>query len=121
MPVNIPSPNRARAFLWLVYNYLEEPFSSSQSGPSSNPFSDDYSQGHPGKVPWLPRLTTEEMRKLRENVDPPDEIEWGSRMCAKRIDFLQRLTMSEREKKDKSMFRPPQSTPGISWRFTYAV
>ncbi|KAI5122351.1 hypothetical protein M0805_004109 [Coniferiporia weirii] len=111
MPINIPSPQRARAFLWLVYHYLEDPSSSSSSPtPSSaNPFADSYSKSTPGKVPWLPRLSPDEMRRRGENVDPAEEIEWGSRMCAQRTTFLQRLvTTSEAEKKNKSSFTTTQ-------------
>lgn len=119
MPVNIPSQNRARAFLWLVYNYLEEPISSSPLGTSNNPFSDQYSRDNPGKIPWLPCLSSDEMRKREENIDPADEVDWGNRMCAKRINFLQRLTSAERERKDKNMFKPPQSTPGFLMHDSY--
>lgn len=104
MPVNIPSSARARAFLWLVYHHLQDP------DADTNPFADDHSRANPGKVPWLPRLSTEEMRTLRENSDPADEIEWGNRMCAQRTGFLQKLVShADAEKKNKSVFKPPQS------------
>ncbi|KLO10122.1 hypothetical protein SCHPADRAFT_907169 [Schizopora paradoxa] len=117
MPVNIPSPSRARAFLWLVYHYLEDPFSSGTHASSSsssrptadtNPFSDDYAREHPGMVPYLPMLRDDEMRALNENIDPPEEIEWGNQMCAQRTGFLQRLVNNtETEKKIKNVFKPP--------------
>lgn len=118
MPVNIPSPNRARAFLWLVYHYLEDPFSSSTQASSSsrtpadtNPFSDDYAREHPERVPYLPMLSQEQMRARGENIDPPEEIEWGNQMCAQRTGFLQRLVNNtESEKKIKNVFKPPGSS-----------
>lgn len=118
MPVNIPSPNRARAFLWLVYHYLEDPFSSNTQASSSsrtstdtNPFSDDYAKGHPDMVPYLPLLNQEDMRARGENIDPPEEIEWGNQMCAQRTTFLQRLVNNtEAEKKIKNVFKPPGSS-----------
>lgn len=105
MPINIPSQQRARAFLWLVYHYLEDPTSSKPDAPSTNPFADEYSSKNPGKVPWLPRLSTEDMQARGENVDPKEEIDWGSKMCALRTTFLQRLVKtSEVEKKNRSEF-----------------
>ncbi|EJC98709.1 uncharacterized protein FOMMEDRAFT_161538 [Fomitiporia mediterranea MF3/22] len=104
---NIPSSSRARAFLWLVYHYLEDPTSSPSGGPSTNPFADEYSEKNPGKVPLLPRLSPEEMRG--ENIDPPEEIEWGNKMCALRTSFLQRLVRtSEIERRNRSEFTSSQ-------------
>jgi Ino eighty subunit 1 len=94
LPINIASADRARAFLWLIFHYLEGP-------DQPNPYDDDYSRQNPGKVPWLHRLTEEEM--AQENVDTPDEIEWGKAMSAQRNLFLQRLVHSiEKEKKVKA-------------------
>ena len=95
LPINISSADRARAFLWLVYHYLE--------GPSQpNPYDDDYSRQNPGKVPWLRRLTDAELAE--ENVDTTKEIEWGRAMSAQRNIFLQRLVNSlENEKKAKNV------------------
>ncbi|KIK04272.1 hypothetical protein K443DRAFT_130901 [Laccaria amethystina LaAM-08-1] len=88
------SADRGRAFLWLLYYYLE-----SSDGP--NPFNDTYAQNHPGKAPVLRRLTESELR--RENVDIPQEIEWGRMMSNQRNAFLQRLVSSiEYEKKAKA-------------------
>ncbi|KAA1468638.1 hypothetical protein DENSPDRAFT_834019 [Dentipellis sp. KUC8613] len=82
LPINISSVARAKAFLWMVFHYHESP-------DLPNPFSDDYARSHPGKVPWLLRLSPEEQR--RENVDPPEEIEWGKKMAGQRSMFLQDL------------------------------
>lgn len=77
-PIDISSESRAQAFLWLCYHYLE--------GPTENPFSDEYSLEHPNKVPKLHILSPEE--SLLENVDPPDEKEWGERMTKQRREFM---------------------------------
>ncbi|KIJ68233.1 hypothetical protein HYDPIDRAFT_24531 [Hydnomerulius pinastri MD-312] len=96
LPINISSADRARAFLWLIFHYLEGP-------DQPNPYDDDYSRENPGKVPWLRRLTDAEMAE--ENVDTPEELEWGKTMSAQRNIFLQRLVNSlENEKKAKSSF-----------------
>lgn len=93
LPINISSASRARAFLWLMFHYLE--------GPNiPNPFDDEYSRKHTGKVPWLHRINETEMR--RENVDTPDEVQWGIMMSAQRDNFLQKLMSSiDAEKKAK--------------------
>jgi Ino eighty subunit 1 len=94
LPINISSADRARAFLWLVYHYLEGP-------DQPNPYDDDYSRQNPGKVPWLRRLTDAELAE--ENVDTAEEMEWGRAMSAQRNVFLQRLVNSlESEKKAKN-------------------
>lgn len=125
MPINIPSHARARAFLWLVYHYLEDPHSttaaslssssSSTSSPkssivgsrgqSTNPFSDAHARAHPGRVPALPRLSIEEMQDGGENIDPPDELQWGDAMCMQRTAFLTRLvSATEIERQNRNQF-----------------
>lgn len=110
MPINIPSNRRARAFLWLVYHYLEDPTSSPVGGPTTNPFADDYSGANPGKVPLLPRLSPQEMQTLRENIDTREEVGWGEKMCALRTAFLQQLVKTtEDEKRARGDFASSQS------------
>jgi len=55
----------------------------------ANPFADDHARRNPGKVPWLLRLSREE--QAQENVDPPEELEWGWKMAQARSRFLQEL------------------------------
>lgn len=82
LPINISSAARAKAFLWMVFHYHE--------GPNlANPFADDHARRNPGKVPWLLRLSREE--QAQENVDPPEELEWGKKMAQTRSRFLQDL------------------------------
>src|SRR5260221_3592332 len=89
LPINISSLARAKAFLWMIFHYHE--------GPSlPNPFADDYARRHPNKVPWLHRLSPEE--QLRENIDLPEEIEWGKKMANQRSLFLQDLVSGDMDK-----------------------
>ncbi|PPR01610.1 hypothetical protein CVT24_005761 [Panaeolus cyanescens] len=78
----LASADRGRAFLWLLYHYLED-----HTGP--NPFDDAFSVQNPGKIPTLHRLSSAEY--ARENVDTPEEIEWGQMMSNQRNIFLQKL------------------------------
>jgi len=82
LPISISSTARAKAFLWMIFHYHE--------GPNlANPFADDHARRNPGKVPWLLRLSREE--QLQENIDPPEELEWGRKMAQTRSRFLQDL------------------------------
>ncbi|KAL4068235.1 hypothetical protein V8B97DRAFT_2008931 [Scleroderma yunnanense] len=95
LPIKISSADRARAFLWLMFHYLEGP-------EQPNPYDDDYSRQNRGKVPYLRRLSDAEM--VAENVDTNEEIEWGKVMSAQRNLFLQRLVNSlENDKKAKNV------------------
>ncbi|KAJ3762161.1 hypothetical protein EV360DRAFT_79584 [Lentinula raphanica] len=93
LPKALASPDRAKAFLWMIYHYLE-------SDEPPNPFDAPNSRPIPGKAPYMRPLT--HMELLRENVDTPEELEWGKRMSAQRNIFLQKLvTAMESEKKSK--------------------
>jgi Ino eighty subunit 1 len=82
LPINISSAARAKAFLWMIFHYHE--------GPNlANPFADDHARRNPGKVPWLLRLSRED--QAQENIDPPEELEWGRKMAQARSRFLQDL------------------------------
>jgi Ino eighty subunit 1 len=82
LPINISSAARARAFLWMIFHYHE-------GLNLANPFADDHARRNPSKVPWLLRLSREE--QAQENVDPPEELEWGRKMAQTRSRFLQEL------------------------------
>ncbi|KAM5538193.1 hypothetical protein V8D89_008080 [Ganoderma adspersum] len=106
LPINLSSSFRARVFLWLMYHYLQGP-------DKPNPFDDDYSRANPPKVPRMRSLTREE--QAQENVDPPDEVEWGKKMSATRSKFLKELVdemeMEKRRKKNPPIpTQLPQST-----------
>jgi len=99
MPVSIRSTERARAFLWIIFRYLEDP-------TRGNPFSDP-GRGNLDKVPPLIIRQSQEMKN--ENVDSTEEIDWGSRMCAERTTFLQKLvTAPGPDKKVKHAAQPSQ-------------
>lgn len=94
----LASVDRAKVFLWLIYHYLED-----SEGP--NPWDDEYSRANRPKVPKMRYLT--EAEQNLENVDTPEEIEWGRKMTAQRNIFLQRLVASvENEKKSRNSALP---------------
>jgi Ino eighty subunit 1 len=82
LPISISSVSRAKAFLWLCFNYLE--------GTSSNPFADKYANRNPGKIPLLQTLTTEQMEL--ENLDTEEEKEWGDKMKRQRLQFQESIS-----------------------------
>lgn len=62
-------------------------------------------------------LSREEMQ--RENVDPPEEVEWGKQMSSSRVRFLKELMdESEAEKRRK---RDAQMVPPVSSSFSAAM
>ncbi|KAF8591903.1 hypothetical protein K439DRAFT_1626417 [Ramaria rubella] len=93
LPVNASSPSRAQAFLWLMFHYLETP-------SVHNPFSDEFADKHPGKIPKLVMLTPRQ-RSL-ENVDTAEELDYGRRMAHYRSKFLQQQIASEEKEKTSS-------------------
>ncbi|TIB87530.1 hypothetical protein E3Q20_02426 [Wallemia mellicola] len=80
-PSNIPSKQKAQAFLWLVYNYYVK---NSDDFTPSNPFNDEFSLNNPGKSPTLERVP--EAQLSNENVDTPEEIEWGDNSDIEDVD-----------------------------------
>ncbi|KAI0757158.1 hypothetical protein C8Q80DRAFT_1215864 [Daedaleopsis nitida] len=108
LPINLSSSTRARVFLWLIYHYLQGP-------DSPNPFDDDYSRANPPKVPRMRSLTREE--QAQENVDPPDEVEWGKHMSALRSKFLKELVdeMEMEKRRKKNPPPPPPPPPSTSY------
>ncbi|KAI0724393.1 hypothetical protein C8T65DRAFT_626341 [Cerioporus squamosus] len=108
LPINLSSASRARVFLWLMYHYLQGP-------DKPNPFDDDYSRANPPKVPRMRSLTREE--QAQENVDPPDEVEWGKRMSALRSKFLKELVdeMEMEKRRKKNPPPPPPPPPSTSY------
>ena len=110
LPINLSSASRARVFLWLMYHYLQGP-------DKPNPFDDDYSRANPPKVPRMRSLTREE--QAQENVDPPDEVEWGKRMSAQRGKFLKELV--DEMEADKRRKRNAQMVPPVSSSFSVSM
>jgi len=82
LPKKKSSVDRAKAFLWLIFHYLESP-------TAQNPFDDDWSQQNSGKIPLIRTLTDAEFDL--ENVDTPEETEWGKKMTDQRNSFLKKI------------------------------
>ncbi|KAF7306683.1 hypothetical protein MIND_00460000 [Mycena indigotica] len=116
LPKPMSSPDRANAFLWLIYHYLED-----SVGP--NPFDDAYSAANKGKAPAIKRLTKED--QALENVDTPEEKEFGKKMTNIRNDFLTKLVMGtiDDHKKTKDILPqytttiPPPPKPGEPYKY----
>lgn len=84
-----------------MYHYLESP-------DFPNPFGDDYSRKYPGCGPLLRQLDDREY----ENIDPPEEVEWGMKMADLRNRFLHRLVSATEGERIDKVKREPQLKPG---------
>ncbi|KAF8222598.1 hypothetical protein L208DRAFT_1413137 [Tricholoma matsutake] len=102
---DLSSFDRAQAFLWLIYYYLE-------SSDEHNPFGDGYSRANAGKAPFLRKLTDAQIGA--ENVDTSEEIAWGKKMSAQRNAFLQRLVSSTEYEKNAKASAPHFVSEGHS-------
>jgi hypothetical protein len=102
LPHPLSSASRARAFLWLIFNYY-------QGTQAPNPFADEYALKNPGKMPRIQRLTEEEMNM--ENVDMPEEIEWAKRKSNQRSIILRDLIETE-ELEKRAKGKLPTAPPG---------
>lgn len=84
MDESLSSESRGRAFLWLMWAYLESDLSP--EALRRNPFGPG--SGEDGlKVPGFKTLTAEEMAK--ENVDNEIEKEFGEKMTKERLDYIE--------------------------------
>ncbi|KAJ5176213.1 Ino eighty subunit 1 [Penicillium canariense] len=87
MRSTLSSETRAKAFLWLMWWYLESDFTreSAETNPFGAGLEGEGTDGLPVKVPAFESLT-EEQANL-ENVDTPEELEYGEskRLERKRI------------------------------------
>ncbi|KAF9454898.1 hypothetical protein P691DRAFT_780266 [Macrolepiota fuliginosa MF-IS2] len=94
MRTDLSSASRARAFLWLCFNYLESPAVNNEDDYDSdvivNPFGDPRKDGKPSFL----RLTTEEAAS--ENVDPDDEIKLAEKLIEHRSNLVQGLRSKEK-------------------------
>ncbi|KAM0335768.1 hypothetical protein ACHAQA_000818 [Verticillium albo-atrum] len=76
MKTNFSSKSRAKAFLWIMWFYLESDFT--EEGCDENPFGRGVDYGVDVANQGVPRL--EEMsadEEARENIDTPKEVEFG--------------------------------------------
>ncbi|PNS21513.1 Ino eighty subunit 1 [Sphaceloma murrayae] len=107
----LSSKSRARAFLWLIWWYLESDYTTEDA--SRNPFGagspGDGTNGIPMKVPPLDILTEEQAD--RENVDTEDEKIFGEQKRKERIAIVASepspaMTALKRARKERNIFRP---------------
>ncbi|KAF2221380.1 hypothetical protein BDZ85DRAFT_320573 [Elsinoe ampelina] len=111
MRPTLSSKSRARAFLWLVWWYLESDYSAADA--LANPFGagspGDGAEGLPIKVPTL-EVLTEEQAAL-ENVDTEEEKAFGEQKRKERIAIVASepspaMTALKRARKERNIFRP---------------
>ncbi|KAM0087882.1 hypothetical protein ACP6JD_008792 [Aspergillus fumigatus] len=92
MRSTLSSKSRARAFLWLMWWYLESDYS--REAALNNPFGPgqdgEGTEGLPIKVPSFESLTEEQANE--ENVDTPSEIEYGETKRLERKRMFMRLS-----------------------------
>lgn len=112
MKTNYSSESRARAFLWLMWFYLESDFT--EEGCDENPFGPGVDYGldvaNQG-VPELEPLTDEQ--RAAENADTPEETEFGREKQRTRAKILEmdQAYLNERESK-RGKLRAPLNEDG---------
>lgn len=114
MKTEFSSASRARAFLWLIWLYLESDFT--EEGCDENPFSPgiDYGLGVANQgVPRLVTMTREE--EATENVDTEAEIEFGREKQQTRAKILEmdQAYLNERDTKRKSRASHAEDGPAV--------
>ena len=97
MKTDLSSESRAKAFLWLCFNYLESSTTSHLSDHHNdaviiNPFGDPRKDGKP----YLVRLDPNEV--ALENVDPPEEIKLAEDLLQIRASFVQSQQSKEKDR-----------------------
>ncbi|KAL3492678.1 hypothetical protein BJX62DRAFT_202637 [Aspergillus germanicus] len=111
MRSTLSSQSRAKAFLWLMWWYLESDFS--REAAMNNPFGPglegEGTGGLPLKVPAFEILTEEQANE--ENVDTQSEIEYGEEKRLERKRILEEEEPTPRApKRPKKDFRNPDGT-----------
>lgn len=88
MKTDFSSMSRARAFLWIMWFYLESDFT--EEGCEENPFGEgvdyDVDVANQG-IPHLDVLSKKE--EAEENIDTPDEVEFGKAKQAMRKKIIE--------------------------------
>ncbi|KAL7949008.1 hypothetical protein V8C42DRAFT_312961 [Trichoderma barbatum] len=114
MKTQYSSISRSKAFLWLMWFYLESDFT--EEGCEENPFGPGVDYGldvaNQG-VPKLEEMTEEQ--EAAENVDPAVEIEFGHEKQKIRATILEmdHQFLTEREKRGKARPSVPDDGPAI--------
>lgn len=99
MRMDLSSESRAKAFLWLCFNYLE---SSMPSHPGMYHSDDDvviinpFGDPRRGGKPYLVFLSPQQI--ALENVDLPEEIQLAKNLCRIRAEFVRTLELKEKGK-----------------------
>lgn len=82
MNKSLTSESRGRAFLWLMWAFLETDLSSESL--KQNPFGPGQNDGH--CVPEFTTMTSEQV--LKENIDSPEELAFGATMTKERKIYI---------------------------------
>lgn len=111
MRPSLGSASRAKAFLWLIWWYLESDFTKEDSlrnpfGPGEYDSDDPAADAVPGRVPALKNLTEEQTAE--ENVDTAEEVMFGEIKRKERISILASepspaMTALKRARKEKGL------------------
>ncbi|KAG9255391.1 uncharacterized protein F5Z01DRAFT_652990 [Emericellopsis atlantica] len=103
------SKSRARAFLWLMWFHLESDFT--EEGCDENPFGPGVDYGLDVANQGIPRLEPVDPDGPPENVDTPEEIEFGREKQATRAKILEmdQAYLNERENR-RGKLRVPLPT-----------
>jgi Ino eighty subunit 1 len=111
MKMRYSSASRARAFLWLMWFYLESDFT--EEGCEENPFGAgvDYDLGVANQgIPELEVMTREE--QMRENIDPEEEIEFGREKQKTRAKILEMDQAYLNDRENRRVKRMPFADDG---------
>ncbi|CAM1508355.1 Fc.00g052030.m01.CDS01 [Cosmosporella sp. VM-42] len=112
MKTQYSSESRARAFLWLMWFYLESDFT--EEGCEENPFGPGVDYGLDVANQGVPKLVEmTEAEKKEENVDTQEEIDFGKAKQKTRAKILEadQAYLNERETK-RGKIRPPFAEDG---------
>ncbi|KAK7741036.1 hypothetical protein SLS53_005101 [Cytospora paraplurivora] len=88
MKTNFTSNSRARAFLWIMWFYLESDFT--EEGCMENPFGEGVDYGVDVANQGVPRLMVlPPGEEAKENIDTPEEIQYGKDKQAMRKKIIE--------------------------------
>lgn len=90
--------DRVNFLLWLLYIHLETNMTDSEIEDSLKQFGSPVSKD--GKIHWRIRLNENDKGPEEEDIDTPDEIEFGLEQKEKRREFLEK-TQKEKMKENK--------------------
>lgn len=113
MRTDLSSESRAKAFLWLCFNYLESPALDNEDDYDNdfnvNPFGDPRKDGKLSLV----HLTAEEA--ALENLDPPDELKLAEKLIEHRRNLLRGFQSKDKTASSASgsVVGDRDDTPGL--------